>query len=99
MLQDDTAETLAARMRSASQRANTLDRWGFELFRGLKLSQDKMRTEDLVWWRAFVAADAQGSIWRRVRRREVMQDVVNATGLLISEAWLWDIYRIEGEAL
>lgn len=89
----EASGTVASRIRNAAHRARSLESWGFELLKSLNLRADRLAAEDQRWWREVCALDAEGSVWRRLRTAEAMQDVASATGILVSERWLWDLYK------
>ncbi len=89
----EATATLGSRIRTAGTRARSLESWGHELLRGLHLRANQLRADDLLWWRGTCALDAEGALWQRIRDRDHIQDVVSAAGILVSDGWLWDLYK------
>lgn len=86
----EAAETFASRVRSAAQRAGSLDGLAHELCRSLRVRPEKvLRGDDLVWWRQRIALDADGRVWRELRRRESLTEAITALGLL--RDWMWEL--------
>lgn len=80
--------THASRIRSAATRAASLASWGSELRRSLRLRPEALRADDALWWREVCALDADGGLWRAIRRRETLEEVVVSVGLL---DWLHEL--------
>ncbi|OHD24568.1 MAG: hypothetical protein A2Y38_23740 [Spirochaetes bacterium GWB1_59_5] len=81
--------THASRIRAAATRATGLASWGSELRRALRLRPENVREDDALWWREVCATDTDGGLWRVIRRRETLEEVVVSVGLL--NEWLHDL--------
>lgn len=76
----EAAETLRTRVFAASRRAGTLDDFGHELFRRLRLSISQLATADAVWWR--VARAQHGHRWLHLSDERTLTDACVAVRLL-----------------
>ena len=81
-------ERLGHRMRAARSRSASLAGWGLQLLRGVGCKGDALPAAAGLWWRNVCAhADAGAelglSAWSALRRTEGMEEVIQATGLLI----------------
>lgn len=83
----EAAELLGSRVRAAASRSGSFAEWGSSLLADVGVRLERLRADDLLWWRArcrLIGADN----WRRLRQRHVLEEVVCAQALL--KDWLWE---------
>lgn len=90
----EAIQTLASRVRAAAGRAGSLAEFRVELLgrHGLDVGPEHMRQDDLLWWHRLCQAPDAASTWRRLRRPDRLQEVIEAAKLLITEGWLWETH-------
>jgi hypothetical protein len=87
----EAQERLGARMRGARSRSHSLEAWGLNVLQGLGCRGDALHAESALWWRRACGTAGAGQelgldTWTTLRSREGMEQVIQATGLLID--WL-----------
>ena len=76
----EAADTMRSRVLAAGRRSGSLEQFGIELFRRLRLSMIGLPTADALWWRA--ARVAHGDHWRHLSTESVLTDALQAVRLL-----------------
>lgn len=77
----EAVDMMGSRVRAAASRSGSLAEWGSSLVRDVGGRLEAMHADDLLWWRRQVAL-ATPNVWRRLRQRQQLEDVLAAWGIL-----------------